>query len=311
MLACVGVDVSKAWLDVATGDSRTVLRVSNDECGIRDLCLDLLRSRPDRVVLEATGGYEQPLVRLLQQHGLQVVVANPRQVRRYAQATGKLAKIDRIDALTLASFGTALQPEPRKPKDESEAELSMLVRRRMQMSEMLTMEKNRRQLTSNQQVLESIQRSITHLTQELSLLEKAAEALIASVPSLKERAKLYESVPGIGKRISEVLLAELPELGVLNRKEIAALVGVAPFNCDSGLWRGKRFIWGGRRQVRNFLFIGAQVASRHNPVIKSFYERLRAAGKPPKVALIACLRKMLTMLNVMAATNTPWATLSS
>jgi transposase len=307
----VGVDVSKAWLDVASGDSPQILRVSNDERGIGELCLELLRSGPDRIVLEATGGYEQPLVRLMQQHGLQVVVANPRQVRRYAQATGRLAKTDRIDAQTLASFGTSLRPQPRQPKDESEAELGLLVRRRMQLSEMRTMEKNRKQLTSNRVILETIERTVGALEQEMRLLEKAAQQLISSVPALKARADIYASMPGIAERISEVLLAELPELGRLNRKEIAALVGVAPFNCDSGIYRGKRFIWGGRRQVRHALYLGARVAKLHNPVIRTFYERLLKAGKPVKVATIACVRKMLTMLNVMAATNTRWTTFSS
>ena len=310
MSVCVGVDVSKAWLDVAFGDSSRGMRARNDEPDIVGLCLELSRRRPQRIVLEATGGYEQALVRQLLRYGLPVVVANPRQVRSFAQALGKLAKTDRIDAQTLALFGATLKPEPRQMKDESEAELSMLVRRRTQLMEMLTMEKNRRRLTSSKLVKESLWRLIAALQQELRGLEHAMEQFVKSVPVMKARAELYETVPGIGPKISAVLLAELPEMGRLNRKEVAALVGVAPFNCDSGMWRGKRFIWGGRRQVRNPLYMGALVAARHNPILRTFYKRLLAAGKPKKVAIIACMRKLLTILNTMAATNNPWNPLS-
>ena len=310
MSACVGVDVSKAWLDVAFADSARGMRVSNDEPAIRDLCLELSRRRPQLVLLEATGGYEQSLVRQLLRYGLPVVVANPRQVRSFAQALGKLAKTDRIDAQTLALFAATLKPQPRQLKDESQAELSMLVRRRTQLMEMLTMEKNRRRLTSSKVVRESLGRLIATLQQELRELEQAMEQLVKSEPAMKARSELYQTVPGIGPKIAAVLLAELPELGLVNRKEVAALVGVAPFNCDSGTWRGKRFIWGGRRQVRNPLYMGAVVAARYNPVLRGFYQRLVAAGKPKKVAIIACMRRLLTILNRMAATNDPWNPLS-
>jgi transposase len=308
--ACVGVDVSKAWLDVAFTDSTRGMRARNEEPDIRGLCLELSRRRPQRIVLEATGGYEQSLVRQLLRYGLPVVVANPRQVRNFAQALGKLAKTDRIDAQTLALFGAALKPEPRQLKDESEAELSMLVRRRAQLMEMLTMEKNRRRLISSKLVKVSLGRLIAALEQELRGLEHAMEQLVKSVPVMKARAQLYQTVPGIGPKIAAVLLAELPEMGRLTRKEVAALVGVAPFNCDSGVWRGKRLIWGGRRQVRNPLYMAAVVATRHNPILRRFYERLLAAGKPKKVAIIACMRKLLTIVNTMAAKNTPWNPLS-
>ena len=310
MRAWVGVDVSKAWLDVAVTDSTEVVRVRNDESGIRGLCLELQRNRPECILMEATGGYEQSLVRLLREHGLPVVVANPRQVHSFARAKGKLAKTDRIDAQTLASFGALFKPQPRQFKNESEAELSAMVRRRLQVVELLTMEKNRRRLTSSQVVRQSLDRTIASLKLELGELDKAIDELIASSEVMQARAKLYRSVPGIGPRITAVMLSELPELGLVNGKEIASLVGVAPFNCDSGLWRGKRSIWGGRRHVRNALYMGGLVATTHNPVLKRLYKRLLEAGKPKKVAIVACMRKLLTIINAMTAANTPWNPLS-
>ena len=307
----IGIDVSKRWLDVAVYEDDAEVRVANDEAGIAGLIRELTRVEPHRVVLEATGGYEKALERALRQNGISVAVVNPRQVRDFARAIGRLAKTDRIDAQVLAQLASVLQPEPRQAKDESESELSALVRRRCQLTALLTMEKNRKQQATNPAVLASLDRTMRCLKQELVELNREIDRLIKATAHLRERSRLYQTVPGVGPRIASALLAELPELGRLNRKQVASLVGVAPLNWDSGVFRGKRAIWGGRSQVRSSLYMAALVASAHNPVLRGFYRRLVQAGKAKKLALIACMRKLLTILNTMAAYSTPWNPLSA
>lgn len=311
MAAYVGIDVSKDWLDVALAGKDGITRVANRSRSIQQLVSELVQLGPERVLLEATGGLERPLVDALSAEGLPVVLVNPRQVRDFARATGRLAKTDSIDAQVLAHFASVLKPEVRPMKEAAESELSALVRRRNQLTELLTMESNRRKSATSATVRASLERSIQNLKQEQALLDQAIEALIKATPSLRARSKLYRSVPGVGPRLASVLLAELPELGRLNRKQVASLVGVAPLNWDSGTLRGKRAVWGGRSQIRGVLYMSALVATTHNPVLQTFYNRLLAAGKAKKLALVACMRKLLTILNMMAARSTPWAPLSS
>jgi transposase len=261
--------------------------------------------RPTLVVLEATGGLQIPAVAALAAAGLRTVVVNPRQVRQFAGATGRLAKTDAIDAQVLAQFGEAVRPEVRPLPDAATQELSALVNRRRQLIEMLTAEKNRLRLATKK-VRPNIEAHICWLEGELLDLEGGLGDVIRSSPVWREQDNLLRSVPGVGPVLSSVLLADLPELGKLGRKEVAALVGVAPLNRDSGLFRGRRQVWGGRSHVRTALYMAALVATRHNPVIKSFYQRLLSGGKPKKVALTACMRKLLTILNAMMRHQAPW-----
>ena len=306
----VGIDVSKAWLDVAVWPNQRSVRFRNHQAGIRELVEKLLLLRPAQIVLEATGGLEAILVAELAAAGLPVVVVNPRQVREYARATGRLAKTDALDAGILARFGEAVQPEPRQLPNAEERELGALVARRRQLVEMLTAEKNRL-AGANQVVREEIEAHIRWLEESIQSLEQGLAAKIRTSAVWQEREALFRSVPGVGPVLTSALLADLPELGRLNRKEIAALVGVAPLNRDSGLFRGKRKVWGGRRQVRGVLYMGTLVATRHNPVIRAFYTRLLEAGKPKKLAITACMRKLLTILNAMARSSTHWQIMPS
>ena len=307
----IGIDVSRSWLDVCVFGGAQEVRVGNDATGICGLTRQLTEGEPERVVLEATGGYEKALVRSLQSNGVPVVVVNPRQVRDFARATGRLAKTDRIDAQVLAQFASVLRPEPRQMKNEAESELSALVRRRQQVTSLLTVEKNRKKLVTSPAVLSSLERTTRCIKQELGDLNRAIELLIKATPDLRRRSQLYQTVPGVGPRVASTLLAELPELGRLNRKQVASLVGVAPLNWDSGVFRGKRAVWGGRSHVRSSLYMSALVAAGHNPVLRSFYRRLVTSGKAKKLALVACMRKLLTILNTMAAHSTPWNPLSA
>jgi len=301
----VGIDVAKDWLDVAQRPGGEAWRVSSDETGVAALVERLKDVRPMLVVLEATGGLQIPAVAALAAAGLRTVVVNPRQVRQFAGATGRLAKTDAIDAQVLAQFGEAVRPEVRPLPDADSQELSALVNRRRQLIEMLTAEKNRLRLAAKK-VRPNIEAHIRWLEGELLDLEGGLGDAIRSSPVWRERDNLLRSVPGVGPVLSSVLLAELPELGRLNRKEIAALAGVAPLNRDSGQFRGRRTVWGGRSHVRTALYMATLVASRYNPTIKSFYQRLLSVGKPKKVALTACMRKLLTILNAMMRHQAPW-----
>jgi len=258
------------------------------------------------IVLEATGGIERQLVRALVSAELPVVVVNPRQVRDFAKASGQLAKTDAIDAMVLARFAEAIRPTVRPLPDESLLELRALIARRRQLTEMIVAERNRLTAASKS-VRKRINTHIRWLEAELGRADKDLDQSIRQSPIWKENEDLLRSVPGIGPVISRTLLAELPELGQLNRKQIAALVGIAPLNRDSGTLRGRRTIWGGRATVRAALYMAALVASRRNAVIRDFYKRLRNTGKAPKVALVACMRKLLTILNAMIKHRTCWA----
>jgi len=301
----VGIDVSKDTLDVCAIPSGEVWQFSNDESGFLKLLETLTPLGPRLLVVEASGGYQVPLVAMVAPR-LPLAVVNPRQVRDFAKATGTLAKTDVIDARVLANFGNAVRPEVRPLKDEETRELEAWVTRRRQLLDMLGAERNRRQL-SPQAVWPNIDKSIAWLKKQLKDVDKNLDDTVRGSPMWREKDDLLRSVPGVGRVLSATLMAELPELGQLNRKRIAALVGVAPFNRDSGTLRGARTIWGGRAAVRATLYMGALVAVRRNPILKDFYERLRAAGKPPKKALVACMRKLLTILNAMVMNNRPFA----
>ena len=301
----VGIDVSKGHLDVALIPAGEAWRSSNDSEGIAEILARLPGWKPTLVVLEATGGCELPLVGFLAAAGLPVVVVNPRQVRDFAKATGKLAKTDAVDAQVLALFGERVQPAPRPLPDVQAQELTALLARRRQLIEMLTAEKNRLQ-RALPRVRSDVQEHITWLKQRLAKLDGDLSGLLRQSPVWREQEDLLRSVPGVGPNLAVTLVANLPELGTLDRKQIAALVGVAPFNRDSGTLRGKRTVWGGRAPVRAALYMATLVATRCNPVVRAFYHRLCAAGKPKKVALTACMRKLLTILNAMLKHGTPW-----
>ena len=306
----VGIDVSKAGLDVAVRPEGNREFVANDAAGIEILIERLRELQPALIVLEATGGVERAVTRALASAEFPVVVINPRQVRDFAKATGQLAKTDTIDAAVLARFGEAVRPALRPLPDEVTWELRAVVSRRRQITEMIVAETNRLSGASKA-VRKRINAHLRWLEAELKRADKDLDQSIRQSPIWKENEDLLRSVPGMGRVISRTLLAELPELGRLNRKQIAALVGVAPLNRDSGTLRGRRSIWGGRATVRAALYMGALVASRRNAVIQTFYRRLRNAGKAPKVALVACMRKLLTILNSMIKHKTHWSEIIS
>jgi transposase len=301
----VGIDVSKARLDIALRPCGATESLPNDEAGTMALVNRLRAVKPVLIVLEATGGIERLVVRALAAAELPVIVANPRHVRDFAKATGQLAKTDRIDAHVLARFAEAVRPALRPLPDALTLELRALTARRRQITEMLTAERNRL-AQAHKPVQKRIVSHIRWLEAELERVDEELDKSIRQSPIWREQENLLKSVPGIGPVVSRTLLAELPELGNLSAKQIAALVGVAPFNRDSGSLRGRRSIWGGRAHVRAALYMAALVASRRNPVIRDFYTRLRAAGKLPKVALVACMRKLLTILNAMLKHRVPW-----
>ena len=301
----VGIDVSKDHLDVAVRPAGEAWQVSHDPQGINSLTERLRELAPRLVVVEATGGMEMALTGELAAAGLPVAVVNPRHVRDFARAAGQLAKTDSLDAHVLAHFAEAMQPKPRDLPDASAQELRALVARRRQLVEMTTAEKNRMR-TATPRVRTKVQEHVRWLEDSLKELDKDLADSIRSSPMWRTKEKLLRSTPGVGPILSMTLLSDLPELGVLNRGEIAALVGVAPFNRDSGTLRGKRKVWGGRSQVRAVLYMATLVATRFNPVLRDFYQRLCAAGKPKKVAITACMRKLLTILNVMVKHNRHW-----
>ena len=307
----VGIDVAKEMLDVALRPAGERWRVAHDAAGLEQLVarLQALAAAPALIVLEATGGLELGLVGALAAAALPVVVVNPRQVRDFARATGRLAKTDALDAAVLAHFAEAVRPPLRALSDAESLALKALLGRRRQLVTMLVAERNRRG-AATAAVRPRIEAHIAWLEQERSELEDELRQTLQQSPVWRERDQLLRSVPGVGEQLSLTLLAELPELGRLNRRAIAALVGVAPFNRDSGRRRGRRTIWGGRARVRAMLYMGALSASRHNPVIRAFHQRLLAAGKPKKLALTACMRKLLVILNAMLKQHTPWRDLS-
>ncbi len=301
----IGIDVSKATLDVAslpTGESWTV---TNDDLGLVELTPRLISLAPVLVVLEATGGFETLAAITLAKAGLPIAVVNPRQVRDFAKAMGQLAKTDTLDAGILAAFAQRVRPEPRPLPDEAAQLLDSLLTRRRQLVDMLTAEKNRLGFARGP-VKRDITRHIRWLEKRLADVDGDLQDAIAASPLYQAKADLLRSVPGVGPVTTLTLIATLPELGHLSRHQIAALVGVAPLNRDSGTMRGKRMVWGGRAPVRAVLYMAALVGIKHNPVLRVFYERLRGAGKPFKVAVTACMRKLLTILNAMLHQNRRW-----
>ncbi len=304
-LVFVGIDVSKAHLDIAERPSGERWQVDNTVEGIGLLVEKLSQLDPTLIVLEATGGLEMAAAGAMAAASLSVAVINPRQARDFAKSLGRLAKTDKIDALVLARFGEAVRPEPRPMPTEQAIRLQALLVRRRQLIEMLVAEKNRLYLTHST-VQPRLREHIVWLEEELDELDQDLKEQLQQSPIWREKDDLLRSVPGVGAVTATTLLAELPELGQLNRKQIAALVGVAPFNCDSGNMRGKRAIWGGRACVRNALYMATLSASRYNPVIRAHFQHLSRQGKPPKVALVACMRKLLTILNAMLHTMKAW-----
>ena len=302
----VGIDVAKDKLDVAVRPSVERFVVSRTDAGIEELKERLRKLAPAIVGLEATGGYETVVAASLSAAGLPVVVVNPAQVRAFANALGKRAKTDPIDAAVIAHFIEATKPQVRPLPDEATRQLSDLVGRRSQIQAMITAEQQRKKHRPNKRMLASIERLLAALQRELSDLDGQIREAIKASPVWREKDELLESVRGVGPAISSRLLAGLPELGSLDRRKISALVGLAPWTRQSGRWKGKSFIGGGRADVRSALFMGALVAVKHNPVLKAFYERLLAAGKEKMVALIAVARKLLTILNAILRDGKPW-----
>jgi transposase len=301
----VGIDVSKATLDVASLPDGARWTITNDEPGLAALAPRLVALQPALIVMEATGGFEMLAAITLAHAGLPIAVVNPRHVRDFAKAMGRLAKTDALDAGMLAAFAQRVRPEPRPLPDDAAQLLESLLTRRRQLVDMLTAEKNRLGFARGP-IRRDIGQHIRWLEKRLADVDGDLQAAVTASPLYQAKAALLRSVPGVGQVTTLTLLATLPELGHLSRHQIAALVGVAPMNRDSGMARGKRMVWGGRAPVRAVLYMATLVGLRHNPVLRRFYARLRGAGKPFKVAATACMRKLLTILNAMLQHNQPW-----
>jgi len=301
----VGVDVSKEYLDVCLLPSGEQKRITNDDAGCAELTPWLVKSAPSRIVLEATGGLEMLAVSTWSAASLPVVVVNPRQIRNFAKACGLLAKTDTLDARIIARFAHAIKPEIRPLKDESCQHLAALLARRRQLTEMLVAEKNRLH-SATKPVRAGIEAHITWLMQQIEAIDQEITIQIQDSPTWKAKEEILTSVKGIGPVTAATLLAALPELGTISRQQVGALVGVCPYNRDSGKFRGKRAIWGGRAAIRSVLYMATLAATRFNPVIKTFYERLIASGKVHKVAMTACMRKLLGILNSMLKNQQKW-----
>jgi transposase len=302
----IGIDVSKDRLDVHVRPSETSFAVARDGKGLADLVERLGPLDPYLVVLEATGGFEQTVAAALVAVGLPLAVVNPRQIRDFARATGQLAKTDALDAKAIALFAERVRPEPRPVPDEQARALGELIARRRQLIEMMVAERNRRAQLSSRHLIKGIDQLLGLMQKQLSNLDREVGDSIRGTPAWRERDELLRSVPGVGDIVARTLIADLPELGRLDRKQIAALVGIAPLNRDSGKMRGRRTTWGGRAKVRCVLYMAALVASRHNPVLAAFYQHLLRAGKAKKLALTAVMRKLLTILNAMVRDNRRW-----
>jgi transposase len=305
----VGIDVAKAPLDIAVRPTGERWAIPHTEAGRQDVLTRLTALPPTLVLVDAAGGLELPLVAALAAAALPVVVVHPRQVRDCARATGQLAKTDALDARALAHFADAVRPTPRPLPDAATQALAALLARRQQVMAMLVAENNRLSRAAPT-IRPRLQAHITWLECELQALDQDLDGTLRHSPVWREKEDLLRSVPGVGPQLTRTLLAHLPELGALDRKRLAALVGVAPFNRDSGTLRGKRTVWGGRARVRAALYMAALVASRHNPVIRAFYQQLCVRGKPKKVALTACMRKLLTILNAIVKHRTRWHAVS-
>lgn len=303
--AYIGIDVSKEKLDVAWQGERKVKQYRNDAKGIAKMIAGFQGSEIDRIVVEATAGFERGAVKEMLQLGLPVAMINPTRVRRYAQAQGQHAKTDALDAHVLADFGKAMHPDIWQMKSDLEEQIGLRITRRRQLIGIRTEEKNRL-TTAHPDNLPGIKRHLAWLKTEIASVEEELEHLAQADPALQEKIACLQSVPGVGPITALTLIAEMPELGLANRKQIAALAGVAPYNRDSGNHTGHRHTYGGRSSVRSVLYLAALSATRHNPKIKEFYQRLLMNGKEKKVALTACMRKLLVILNAMARDQKPW-----
>ncbi len=301
----VGIDISKTYLDIGTYPLTHEQRLDNNEAGRALAVQALLKLKPTLIVVEATGGYETPLVAAISASGLSVAVINPRQGRDFAKAIGVLTKTDRVDAQVLARFAQAVRPEARPQPSAETAELAALLTRRRQIIEMITAENNRLHMAVLP-VAKDIRKHIAWLGKCLKSADEDLDGMVRQSHAWEHRVELMTSVPGMGRVTAVALLAQLPELGELGTREISGLVGVCPYSRDSGSMRGRRAIWGGRSAVRAALYMAALVGSRHNPILKAFYQRLVASGKPKKVALVACMRKLLVILNAMVKHNQEW-----
>jgi transposase len=300
----VGIDVSKSTLDVYIHPTKKTVKVSNDEVGFKKL-KEYLSEQVTLVVMEASGGYEKQVFKQLSGFGIPVAVVNPRQIRNFAKALGHLAKTDRVDARIIAQFAEKIEPRVTPVKEKKQETLVELKTRRTQLVDMITMEKNRLD-KSNKNIKKNIEKTIKFLEKQLKALNETLQQAIAEDAELYKKDKLLQSIKGVGPVVSATILADLPELGTLDQRKIAALVGVAPFNQDSGRYEGERKVWGGRASVRSILYMAALVASRSNPKIKAFYKRLCEAGKKKKVALTACMGKLLVTMNAILKTGIPW-----
>jgi len=301
----VGIDVGKSWLDLAFWESDQVWREANDAAGIAGLVAQLLEVQPQLIAIEASGGYEQGLAQSLLLQGLPVAVVNPTRVRALAKATGKLAKTDVIDARLIAEYAAKIQPEAQAPKAAAELQLKALVTRREQLVEMRAAEQNRVG-TAPRSLVGELHEHLAWLTTRIAALEAELTELLASLPDWQAQVERLDSIPGVGLITAVTVAVEMPELGQLNRQQVAALAGLAPFNRDSGQKRGKRRIFGGRRGVRRVLYMACLAAIKHNPVIRALYERLTQKGKLFKVAITACMRKMLTIMNALTRDQVSW-----
>jgi transposase len=302
----IGIDVAEGRLDVHVRPAGEAFAVARDGEGLEQLAARLVALAPALVVMEATGGFETVVASRLAAAGLPLAVVNPRQIRDFARASGRLAKTDALDAAAIAHFAEAIRPEPRPVPSEEAQLLGELVARRRQVIEMMVAERNRRRLIANRRLLKAIDRHLDQLQAQLSDLDKDIDRAVRDTPAWRADDDLLKSVPGIGPTTARTLIAELPELGRLTRRQIAALVGVAPINRDSGTRRGARAIAGGRASVRTALYMATLVATRHNAAIAAHYRKLRDAGKPAKVAIVACMRKLLTTLNAILRDRSQW-----
>jgi len=303
----VGIDVSKRFFDLHILEDRQDRHFAFTPAQVQECVQWLTRQEIALIVLEATGGYEGELARTLQQASLPVAVVNPRRIRDFAKAAGRIAKTDRLDARIIAQYGASLQPPESRRLDENSCLLKALARRRQQLVEMRTAESNHREHAGDPMIQRSIAAILRTLEKEIAKVEKQIRDQIAQQPELRQKAQILSSAPGIGETTAAMLVVEVPELGQANKKEIAALVGVAPLNRDSGMFRGKRMTGGGRREVRSRLFMPTLVAIRHNAVIRRFYEHLLKEGKAKMTAVVAAMRKLLVILNTMMKNNQTWS----
>jgi transposase len=302
----VGIDIAKAELEIKESGPKKTYSERHTQAGIRKIVRRMATIQPTLVVMEATGGLEKALARALVTAGIRAAVINPRQIRDFARSLGKLAKTDRIDAEVIALYAERIRPEPRDLPDANTDLLDALLTRRQQLIQMMTAEKNRLQQTASAFVQRSIRAIIRGFEKEIESLNRSIDSLIASCPEMQAKTELLQSVNGVGPVVAQTLIAAVPELGKVSKKQIAALIGVAPINRDSGTMRGCRTTWGGRPQARAILYMAALSAIRSNPAIRAFYKRLIASGKKKMVALVACMRKLLVILNAIIKQGTPW-----